>query len=214
MSDLIKPFTIAVPDEVLEDLHHRLDHTRFPDQIPDTGWSYGADMAYIEALCSYWRASYDWRRHEKKLNGFSQFQTEIDGQNIHFIHVRSKQETATPLLIIHGWPGSVSEFMRIIEPLTDPQAHGGSPGDAFHVVCYIQVLYVRCIFIKAQVLIMKEGGIKTGHDCQHYNKQNKKNDISWGNYAAEAEGFAGYLIVERNGKLEKQKPQTGGYNRK
>jgi len=135
MSDPIKPFTIAVPDEVLEDLHHRLDHTRFPDQIPDTGWSYGADMAYIKALCSYWRASYDWRRHEKELNRFSQFQTEIEGQNIHFIHVRSKQETATPLLIIHGWPGSISEFMKIIEPLTDPQAHGGSPEDAFHVVC-------------------------------------------------------------------------------
>lgn len=135
MSALIKPFTIAISQEVLEDLNHRLERTRFPDQIPDTGWRYGAEIGFIKDLCNYWRFSYDWRRHEKTLNRFTQFKTKIDGHNIHFIHVRSKHESATPLLISHGWPGSVAEFIKIIEPLTDPLTHNGSASDAFHVVC-------------------------------------------------------------------------------
>jgi hypothetical protein len=131
----IKPFKIAVDDAVLRDLKDRLGRTRWPDQIDGTGWEYGVPLDYMKKLVGYWRTEYDWRAQEKKLNQFDQFVTKIDGIDIHFIHVRSKEKTALPLVIVHGWPGSVVEFHKIIGPLTDPVAHGGKAEDAFHVVC-------------------------------------------------------------------------------
>jgi microsomal epoxide hydrolase len=126
---------IEVPEEVLDDLRRRLAATRFPDQIPGSGWDYGTDGAYLRELCSYWRDKYDWRAQEAALNRFEHFHTSIDGQKVHFIHARSRESGALPLLITHGWPGSVYEFHKIIGPLTDPAAHGGRATDAFHVVC-------------------------------------------------------------------------------
>lgn len=134
MSDEIRPFRIDVPEDVLVDLRDRLARTRWPDQIPGSGWDYGTDMATLQQLCEHWRTSFDWRAAEARLNSFPQFTTTIDGQNIHFLHVRSPHEDALPLLITHGWPGSVWEFMRVIEPLTDPTRFGGRAEDAFHVV--------------------------------------------------------------------------------
>lgn len=133
--DAITPFRIAVDDAVLRDLKDRLARTRFPDTIDKSGWDYGVDLQYMKDLTAHWKDKYDWRVHEKKLNVFDQFTTTIDGQKIHFIHVRSKEKNALPLVIIHGWPGSFYEFHKIIGPLTDPVAHGGKAEDAFHVVC-------------------------------------------------------------------------------
>jgi len=133
VSDLT-PFRIDVPDEVLEDLRDRLGRTRWPDQLPDTGWDYGTDLAYLRELCEYWRTTYDWREHEARLNAFDQFTTEIDGQRVHALHAPSPVEGAMPLVLSHGWPGSVVEFLHVIDPLRDPAAHGGDPADAFHVV--------------------------------------------------------------------------------
>ena len=130
----IQPFDITVAAEVLEDLDDRLGRTRWPDQIPDTGWDYGTNLAYLQELCAYWRDEYDWRTHEARLKAWDHFATEIDGQRIHFIHAPSPVEGARPLLLSHGWPGSVVEFLQVIEPLRDPEAHGGEPADAFHVV--------------------------------------------------------------------------------
>ncbi len=135
MSSAIEPFQIRVPDEVLEDLRERLARTRLPDQLPGSGWDYGTDTAYLKELCAYWRDKFDWRAQEAQLNRFPQFTTQIDGQRIHFIHRRSPVEGALPLVLTHGWPGSVLLFYKIIDALADPEAHGGSPGDAFHVVC-------------------------------------------------------------------------------
>jgi pimeloyl-ACP methyl ester carboxylesterase len=135
MTDAVQRMRIEVPEEVLEDLRRRLAATRFPDQIPGSGWEYGTDGAYLRELCSYWRDKYDWRTHEAELNRFEHYRTTIDGQNVHFVHARSKSPSAFPLIISHGWPGSVYEFHKIIGPLTDPAAHGGSDGDAFHVIC-------------------------------------------------------------------------------
>jgi pimeloyl-ACP methyl ester carboxylesterase len=134
-ADAVKPFRIAVDDAVLRDLKERLARTRFPDMIDGSGWNYGVDVGYVKELVGYWREQYDWRAQEKKLNQFPQFVTEIDGLTIHFIHVRSKEKNALPLIISHGWPGSFVEFAKIIGPLTDPAAHGGKVDDAFHVVC-------------------------------------------------------------------------------
>ncbi len=134
MSAPIEPFDITVPDEVLADLKERLGRTRWPDQIPGTGWDYGTDLAYLQELCAHWRDEYDWRTHEARLQAWDHFRTEIDGQPIHFIHAPSPVEGAMPLLISHGWPGSVVEFLQVIDPLRDPAAHGGDPADAFHVV--------------------------------------------------------------------------------
>ena len=135
MTQAIKPFTIDIPDAAIADLRERLARTRWPDQIPDTGWAYGANTQYVKTLCDYWAGEYDWRQWEAALNAFPQFKTTIDDHDIHFIHARSEHEGATPLLISHGWPGTVVEFLKIIEPLTAPQKHGGSAADAFHVVC-------------------------------------------------------------------------------
>ncbi len=128
-------FTIHIGDEVLADLKRRLAATRFPDQIPGTGWRYGTDLDYMRELVAYWRDRYDWRVHERELNRLEHYRTEIDGQQIHFVHARSRHENALPLLLVHGWPGSFVEFLKVIGPLTDPEAHGGSAQDAFHVIC-------------------------------------------------------------------------------
>ncbi|WP_026413262.1 epoxide hydrolase family protein [Actinomadura oligospora] len=130
----INPFRIDVPAGDLEDLRVRLAGTRWPDELPGTGWSYGVPSSYAQELAEYWRTGFDWRRQEAALNEFPQFTTEIDGQNIHFLHVRSPEPDALPLILTHGWPGSVAEFMKVVGPLTDPRAHGGDPADAFHVV--------------------------------------------------------------------------------
>ncbi len=133
-AEAIRPFTIEIADEVLTDLRDRLARTRLPDQIPGTGWDYGADRAYMEELLAYWEDGFDWRAQERALNEFDHFKTSIDGLDVHFIHQRSANEDATPLLLTHGWPGSFVEFTKIIGPLTDPAAYGGDPADAFHVV--------------------------------------------------------------------------------
>ncbi|MCP1842935.1 pimeloyl-ACP methyl ester carboxylesterase [Bradyrhizobium sp. USDA 4524] len=131
----ISPFRIAVSDDVLEDLRSRLRRSRWPEAELVDDWSQGAPLQWIKDICHYWTETYDWRQREARLNRFSQFTTEIDGLDIHFIHVRSKHPEARPLIITHGWPGSVVEFHKVIEPLTDPTAHGGRAADAFHVVC-------------------------------------------------------------------------------
>src|SRR3954469_16114988 len=121
------PFRIAIPQADLDDLRERLARTRWPDELPGVGWSYGVPLGYVRELAEHWGGAYDWRRHEAALNAFAQFTTVIDGQNVHFLHVRSPEPDALPLLLTHGWPGSVAEFLKIIGPLTDPRAHGGDP---------------------------------------------------------------------------------------
>jgi pimeloyl-ACP methyl ester carboxylesterase len=130
----ILPFRIDIPQAELDDLRDRLARTRWPDQLPGVGWDYGIPLEYVRELASYWRDEYDWRVHEARLNGFGQFTTAIDGARVHFLHVRSASPDALPLIITHGWPGSVVEFWDIIGPLTDPAAYGSSPEDAFHLV--------------------------------------------------------------------------------
>jgi epoxide hydrolase len=130
----IQPFRIDIPQADLDDLKARLARARWPDQLPGVGWDYGIPLDYVKELAGYWRTGYDWRVHERRLNRFPQFTTTIDGQNIHFLHVRSTERDALPLIITHGWPGSVVEFMEVIGPLTNPAAHGGDPADAFHLV--------------------------------------------------------------------------------
>jgi microsomal epoxide hydrolase len=131
---VIEPFTIRVDDAVLDDLRGRLATPRLPDQIDGTGWEYGTPAAYIGDLVEYWRDTYDWRAQEARLNELPHYRTDIDGQSIHFVHARSRHDDALPLLLTHGWPGSIVEFLEVIAPLTDPEAHGGKAADAFHVV--------------------------------------------------------------------------------
>jgi pimeloyl-ACP methyl ester carboxylesterase len=133
--DGIRPFKIHVDDAVLVDLRGRLGRTRWPNELDDTGWEYGVPVGYVKDLVDHWRTKYDWRAEERRLNQFDQLITHIDGIDIHFIHQRSKKKNATPLVIVHGWPGSVVEFTKIIGPLVDPVAHGGKAEDAFHVIC-------------------------------------------------------------------------------
>lgn len=135
MNTAISPFSISVNDDVLDDLRTRLRRTRWPEAELVDDWSQGAPLQWIQDVCRYWAEDYDWRQREVRLNRFSQFITGIDGLDIHFIHVRSKHPEARPLIITHGWPGSVVEFHKVIEPLTDPTAHGGHAADSFHVVC-------------------------------------------------------------------------------
>jgi pimeloyl-ACP methyl ester carboxylesterase len=130
-----KPFRIAVDDRILDDLKARLQNTRWPEAELVDDWSQGVPLAWIREICRYWLEEYDWRAREARLNRFAQFKTEIDGLGVHFIHVRSSHPNAMPLIITHGWPGSIVEFTKVIEPLTDPTAHGGDAADAFHVVC-------------------------------------------------------------------------------
>jgi len=131
----ITPFRIAVEEEQLTDLRERLARTRWPEPEPVSDWSQGIPLDYLQELCGHWRQGYDWRRAEAALNGFEQFRTELDGLSIHFLHVRSPHEGALPLVLTHGWPGSIVEFLKVIGPLTDPPAHGGDAHDAFHLVC-------------------------------------------------------------------------------
>ncbi|MFT2019587.1 epoxide hydrolase family protein [Streptomyces sp. 796.1] len=133
-SGTIRPFQVSVPQAALDDLDERLARTRWPDELPDTGWEYGVPVGYLRDLAEYWRTGYDWRAHEARLNEFPQFLTEIDGARVHFLHVTSPEPDAVPLIMTHGWPGSVLEFLHVIGPLTDPRAHGGDRADAFHVV--------------------------------------------------------------------------------
>jgi pimeloyl-ACP methyl ester carboxylesterase len=135
MSDPVRPFRIAVSDEVIADLRQRLRATRWPDAEPVADWTQGAPLAWIQDMCRYWAGEYDWRARESLFNRFDQFVAPIDGVDIHFIHQRSPHPAARPLLITHGWPGSLVEFHKVIEPLTDPAAHGGDAADAFHVIC-------------------------------------------------------------------------------
>jgi pimeloyl-ACP methyl ester carboxylesterase len=123
-NDDIRPFRVEVPDAVLDDLRDRLARTRWPDQIPGSGWDYGTDLAYLQDLCGYWQTTFDWRAQEDRFNRWPHFLTDIDGQQIHFIHARSDDPDALPLIMSHGWPGSVSEFLDVIEPLRE----------SFHVV--------------------------------------------------------------------------------
>jgi pimeloyl-ACP methyl ester carboxylesterase len=130
----IRPFRIDVPQADLDDLHQRLARTRWPDELPGVGWSRGVPLGYLKELAAYWANGYDWRKQEARLNQFPQYTTTIDGANVHFLHVRSPEPDALPLILTHGWPGSVVEFLEVIGPLTDPRAHGGDPADAFDLV--------------------------------------------------------------------------------
>ena len=130
----MQPFRIDVPEAVLADLRDRLARTRWPDHIGAYGWQQGTEPGYLRGLLDYWQRGYDWRAHEAVLNGFPQFTASAGGQGLHFIHARSSHAAARPLLIVHGWPGSVCEFVRLIPMLTQPEAHGGRAEDAFHVV--------------------------------------------------------------------------------
>src|SRR5262245_48178925 len=131
---LISPFTHRVPQRALDDLRQRLARVRWPERETVADWSQGVPLVKLRALVEYWRRDYDWRRCEARLNGFAQYRTQIEGLDIHFLHIRSPHTNALPLIITHGWPGSVIEFFKIIEPLTNPTAHGGKAEDAFHVV--------------------------------------------------------------------------------
>jgi len=130
-----EPFEIRASEEALDDLRRRLRATRWPDAETVDDWSQGIPLAYMQELCAYWADDYDWRAREARLNAFPQFRTRVDGLGIHFVHVRSPEPEARPLVITHGWPGSIVEFLEAIGALADPAAHGGDPGDAFHVVC-------------------------------------------------------------------------------
>jgi len=130
----VEPFHIAVPDAVLADLRERLARTRFPDEIGESGWTYGTNLAYAKELVSYWRDHYDWREEEARLNAFRQFRARVGDLAIHFIHAKGVGPKPLPLVVTHGWPGSVAEFSKIIGPLTDPGRYGADPADAFDVV--------------------------------------------------------------------------------
>ncbi|MFD0683647.1 epoxide hydrolase family protein [Actinomadura fibrosa] len=130
----MRGFAIGVSERALDDLRERLRRTRWPDGVPDAGWERGVPVGYLRELAEYWLRSYDWRAAEARLNRFPQFVTEIDGQRVHFVHVRSPEPDAVPLILTHGWPSSFAEYEDVIGPLADPRAHGGDPADAFHVV--------------------------------------------------------------------------------
>jgi len=130
----VESFRIAVPEAELDDLRERLRRSRWPERETVDDWSQGVPLAYLEELCDHWASAYDWRATEARLNALPQFRTEIDGLGIHFVHVRSQHPNAIPLVMSHGWPGSIVEFMKVIGPLTDPPAHGGDAADAFDIV--------------------------------------------------------------------------------
>src|SRR5215212_6941937 len=130
----VRPFHVEISQTDLDDLHSRLAQTRWPDQLAGLGWSRGVPLEYLKGLAEHWRTGFDWRKQEARLNAFPQFTTTIDGQTIHFLHVRSPEPKALPLIITHGYPSSIVELMDMIGPLTNPRAHGGDPADAFHVV--------------------------------------------------------------------------------
>ena len=129
----VRPYTIAIPDEAVADLRARVERTRFPEPAPGDSWDYGTPVSYLRDMVECWK-SFDWRAQEARMNAVPNFVTNIDGQTVHFVHVRSEYADATPLLLMHTYPGSFAEFLDMIEPLTDPEAHGGTAADAFHVV--------------------------------------------------------------------------------
>ncbi len=130
----IQPFRVSIPQAALDDLQDRLSRTRWPNELAGVGWQYGVPAAYVRRLVEYWRGSYDWCAWEAKLNAYPQFMTEIDGQPLHFLHIRSAEPDALPLIVTHGWPGSVFEYFNLIDHLTNPSAHGAGAGPAFHLV--------------------------------------------------------------------------------
>ncbi|RCV52910.1 epoxide hydrolase family protein [Marinitenerispora sediminis] len=134
MSDEIRPFRIDIPQADLDDLRDRLSRTRWPRPVAEEGWGRGVPAEYLREVAGYWRDGYDWRRHEALLNEFPQFTTDVDGQEVHFLHVRSAEPGALPIVLTHGWPNSFVEFADLVGRLADPRAHGGDPSDAFHVV--------------------------------------------------------------------------------
>src|SRR6056300_1525605 len=131
---LVEPFKITIDEEAIDDLKRRLASTRLPDQLDGVSWEYGTDLSTLTELIDYWREGFEWRAQEAKLNRFDQLLVDVDGHQIHTIHHRSKNANAIPLMLVHGWPGSVAEFHKIIGPLTDPEAHGGSSVDSYHVI--------------------------------------------------------------------------------
>ena len=134
-SDAVTPFRIDIPQQVLDDLRGRLAGTRWPEAETVDDWSQGVPLAYLRELCDHWADGYDWRATERRLNDLPQFRAELDGLGIHFLHVRSPHPDAFPVVLTHGWPGSIVEFLKVIGPLTDPTSHGGTAADAFHLVC-------------------------------------------------------------------------------
>ena len=130
----VRPFKVEVPDATLEDLRERLGRTRWPDEIPGSGWDYGSNLAYIKELVEYWRTRFDWRAQERAINAFAHYRATVDGLGIHFIHERGKGPDPLPLIMTHGWPGSFFEMVKIIPLLTDPASHGGDAADSFDVV--------------------------------------------------------------------------------
>src|SRR6478736_8577626 len=127
----VTPFSVRIPHTQLTDLKRRLSETRWPEHEPVSDWSQGVPLNRLRSLMTYWEKKYDWRRAERLLNGFPQFRTQIDALGIHFIHVRSKHEGALPIILTHGWPGSIIEQLKIVEPLTEPTAYGADAADAF-----------------------------------------------------------------------------------
>ena len=134
-SDAVTPFRIDIPQQALDDLRARLAGTRWPEAETVDDWSQGVPLAYLRELCDHWADGYDWRATERRLNDLPQFRAELDGLGIHFLHVRSPHPDAFPVVLTHGWPGSIVEFLKVIGPLTDPTSHGGTAADAFHLVC-------------------------------------------------------------------------------
>ncbi|MBU1361251.1 MAG: epoxide hydrolase [Gammaproteobacteria bacterium] len=134
MTQPLRPFQLHVPDSEIDDLRERLARTRFPDQAPGDAWAYGTDVTYLERLVEHWRTGFDWRAQEARLNAFAQYKVQLHGIDLHYLHVPGKGERPMPLLLSHGWPGSVFEFLDIIPRLTDPARFGGDPADAFTVV--------------------------------------------------------------------------------
>jgi pimeloyl-ACP methyl ester carboxylesterase len=130
----VQPFRVDVPQHELDDLQDRLVRTRWPDEVPGAEWGYGVPLDFVRELVEYWCTEYDWRAHEGRMNAFPQFTTMVDGQSVHFVHVRSPEPDALPLIVTHGWPMSIVEYLDLVGPLTDPRAHGGDPADAFHLV--------------------------------------------------------------------------------
>ncbi|HYS86562.1 MAG TPA: epoxide hydrolase, partial [Bradyrhizobium sp.] len=133
-TEAVTPFRVVTSSAAISDARRRLQATRWPERQTAYDWRQGAPLAAIQKLVAYWRTAYDWRRLERRLNAYPQFRTEIDGLGIHFLHVRSPHEHARPIILTHGWPGSIVEFLNVIGPLTNPTKHGGQPEDAFHVV--------------------------------------------------------------------------------
>lgn len=131
----VRDFRVDVPDAVLADLRDRLGRTRWPDQLDGSGWDYGTERGYLQELCAYWRDEFDWRAAEARINAWPQIITTVQGEQVHALHAVSPHAGARPLLMVHGWPGSVVEFLQVIGPLVDPPAYGGDARDAFHVVC-------------------------------------------------------------------------------